>query len=76
MRLPRVFKAMRHNTLWRLLLLILPVLVLPLATYIALEGQIKVSGLVILALFIVWLECIAVFLYRFVRFCQGRWNKP
>lgn len=56
---------MKRNELWWLLLLTLPVPLL-LAVYIALEGQIKLSGLIILALFIVLIECIAVFLYRVV----------
>ena len=50
-----------------LLLLLLPVPLSLLAVYIAVEGQIKLSGLIILALFIVLVECTAVFLVGIIR---------
>jgi hypothetical protein len=57
------------------LLLILPVLLLPLATYVAVEGQMKLSGIIIEVLFITLLECIAIFLYRCVQLHRGRQRK-
>jgi hypothetical protein len=60
----------------RLLLLTLPLPLLLLAIYIPLEGQIKLSGIIILALFMVLLECIAVFFYRFIAYNKrGRINR-
>jgi hypothetical protein len=67
---------MERNSLKRFLLLIIPAPLALLATYIAVEGQIKLSGIIILALFVVLLECIAVFFYRCVRLYQSRRNKP
>ena len=67
---------MKRNYLWRLLLT-LPVLLVPLATYIAVEGRIKFPWLIFLTPFVVLLECIAVFFYRcVVRFWEWRRNKP
>lgn len=57
-----------------LLLLTLPVPLLLLVVYIALGGQIKLSGLIILALFIVLVECIGVFLYRVVVIMRGTYR--
>ena len=56
---------------WFLLLAIPVPLVLPVV-YVSLDGQIKLSGLIILALFLVLLECIAVFLYRCIATYQRR----
>lgn len=55
---------MKDKKLRRLLLPILPVPLALLAAYISVEGQIKLSGLIILALFVLLLQCIALFLYR------------
>jgi hypothetical protein len=57
---------MKRNGLKRLLLLTLPVVLLPLALYIAAEGQVKSVALFFFlnGLVVAWLECIAVFIYR------------
>jgi hypothetical protein len=67
---------MKRNTLWRFLLLALPVPLLLLVTYIALEWQMKLSGIVILGLFFALAECVVVFLCRCVAVCQHRRNEP
>jgi hypothetical protein len=46
------------------LLLVLPVPIALLFVYRSLEGQIKLPGLILLALFILLLECIALFICR------------
>ncbi len=53
----------------------LPMLLVPLTIYIALDGQIKLSGIVVLALSVVLIECVAVLLYRCVAFYQRRRNQ-
>jgi hypothetical protein len=63
---------MKRKELRWLLLLTLPVPFLLLAVYIAVEGQVKLSGLIILALFIALVECISVFLYRVVGITRDR----
>jgi hypothetical protein len=67
---------MMANRLGRLLLLALPGLLVPLTTYVTLDGQIKFSGLVILALFVLLLECVAVLLFRYIRLHQRRRREP
>jgi hypothetical protein len=67
---------MKRNTLWRFLLLALPVPLLLLVIYIALERQMKLSGILILGLFFVLVECVVVFLCRCVVVCQQRRNEP
>ena len=60
----------------RFLLLTLPVPLVVLVIYIALAGQIKLSGIIVLGLFLVLLECIAVFLHRCVAIYQRRRDEP
>ncbi len=48
----------------RWLLLALPVPLFLLVVYVTWDGQVKLSGLIILALFFLLVECIAVFVYR------------
>jgi len=66
---------MERKSLRRFLLLTTPVPLALLAVYMASQGQIKGSGIIILGLLLVQLELIAVFLYRCVRVYQSRRNK-
>lgn len=56
-----------RNRLRWLVFTMLPVILVPLVLYIVVGGQIKLSGLLLLALFILLLECIALFVYRCFR---------
>ena len=53
--------------MWALLTLPAPLVLL--TTYIVSEEQIKLSGVILVALFVVLIECVALFLYRCVSLC-------
>jgi hypothetical protein len=56
-------------------LLTLPTPLVLLTTYIVSEGQIKLSGVIVIALVVVLIECVVLFLYRcVVVFCRCRRN--
>ena len=50
-------------------LLTLPAPLVLLTTYIVSEGQIKLSGVILIALFVALIECVVLFLYRCVSLC-------
>ena len=57
-------------------LLTFPAPLVLLTMYIVSEGQIKLSGVILIALFVALIECVVLFLYRnlCVVFCRRRRN--
>jgi len=67
---------MKRKKLGRWLLLALPVPLVLLLEYISLKGQLKLSGIIIQALFFVGLECVVVFLSERIASDQRNRDDP